>query len=53
MTGYRTYIFLFAAFVMQVLNAFGFNEVTGEELNAGISAFLLIGIWIYHKLHKA
>jgi hypothetical protein len=52
MKGYRTYLFLIAAFVMQVLNVFGFTEVTGEELNKAIEVFLLIGIWIYHRVHN-
>ena len=50
--GYRTYIFLVAALLMQVLRTFGFDAVTSEELNAAVEVLLVIGAWIFHALHK-
>ena len=50
--GYRTYIFLAAALLMQVLRTFGFDEVTTEEVNVAIETLLVVGAWIFHALHK-
>ena len=52
MTGYRTYITLGCLFLVQLLNTFGFEEVTGEQLNAAINVILVIGAWIFHKVHQ-
>ena len=52
MTGYRTYIFLGAALLMQVLRTFGFDEVTDDQLNTAIEILLVIGAWIFHAVHK-
>lgn len=52
MTGYRTYITLACLFFVQLLNTFGFEEVTGEELNAAINVILIVAAWVFHKLHK-
>ena len=52
LSGYRTYIMLACGVIVQVLNQLGFADVTGDQLNAAISTLLLIGAWVFHKLHK-
>ena len=52
MKGYRTYITLGCLFLVQILNTLGFEEVTGEELNAGINAILIIAAFFYHKIYQ-
>jgi len=53
MTGNRTYIMLVGAIVIQILNVFGFKDVTGDQLNAALEVAFLIGAWIFHQLHRS
>ena len=52
MQGYRTYIMLLGAIIIQILNVFGFKDVTGDQLNAALEVAFLIGAWIFHQVHK-
>jgi len=52
MSGYRTYVMLIGAAIIQVLNIFGFKDVTGDQLNAALEVGFLIAAWIFHQLHK-
>jgi len=52
MTGYRTYISLVAIIVHQVLNVFGFTEITGEALSVAIDTIATICAFVFHKIHK-
>ena len=50
LTGYRTYIAAAVIIIHQILNAFGFTEVTGESLSVAVDVILAIFVFIFRKL---
>jgi len=52
MKGYRTYLTVIVLIIHQLLNAFGFNEVTGDQLSITIDVILGIAAFIFRALAK-
>lgn len=53
MTGYRTYVTLIVMAIYNVaLPWLGIKELSMDVLDSAVNTILLIGIAIFHKVHK-
>ena len=52
LNGYRTYISAAAIMVIQVLNMFGFKDVTGEQLNDALTIIATILVFVFRMKAK-
>jgi len=52
LSGYKTYLTAMVIIIHQILNAFGFKEVTGEQLSIAVDVILAIFVFIFRKVAK-